>query len=256
MANQIIPKKSVVAGKVPTTGDLGLGEVSINHADRIIFARHPQSGTVQQLGAAPVHTHVLTDITDLGDLVLDADWADIKNKPGTFPPDSHTHPLSDLTQSSATTGQVPTWSGNAWVPQAPPTGTNADWSATTGASQILNKPTLGTAAATSATDYATATHTHTLADITQSSATTGQVATWSGSAWVPQTPAAGGVTSVAGRTGAVTLTTADISGLSSYVKSDTTGVSNSTQISNMTQITQAGYNAITPNANTLYVIVG
>jgi hypothetical protein len=32
----------------------------------------------------------------------------------------------------------------------------ADWNATSGAAQILNKPTLGTAAATAATDYATA----------------------------------------------------------------------------------------------------
>lgn len=32
----------------------------------------------------------------------------------------------------------------------------ADWNATSGASQVLNKPTLGTAAATNTTDYATA----------------------------------------------------------------------------------------------------
>lgn len=29
---------------------------------------------------------------------------------------AHTHPLSDLTQSGATTGQVPKWDGAAWVP--------------------------------------------------------------------------------------------------------------------------------------------
>lgn len=29
---------------------------------------------------------------------------------------SHTHPLSDLTQSGATTNQVPQWDGSAWVP--------------------------------------------------------------------------------------------------------------------------------------------
>jgi hypothetical protein len=34
-------------------------------------------------------------------------------------PTSHTHPLSDLTQSSATTGQVPTWDGTAWAPATP-----------------------------------------------------------------------------------------------------------------------------------------
>jgi hypothetical protein len=34
-------------------------------------------------------------------------------------PTSHTHPLSDLTQSSATSGQVPSWNGTAWVPTTP-----------------------------------------------------------------------------------------------------------------------------------------
>lgn len=31
-------------------------------------------------------------------------------------PTAHTHPLSDLTQSGATTNQVPQWDGSAWVP--------------------------------------------------------------------------------------------------------------------------------------------
>ena len=34
-------------------------------------------------------------------------------------PSSHTHPLSALTQSSATTNQIPQWSGSAWVPVDP-----------------------------------------------------------------------------------------------------------------------------------------
>ena len=42
---------------------------------------------------------------------------------------SHTHPLSAITQSSATTGQVPTWSGSAWVPATPSASgaTHDDW---------------------------------------------------------------------------------------------------------------------------------
>jgi hypothetical protein len=36
--------------------------------------------------------------------------------PSTFAPSSHTHPLSELSQSGATTNQVPQWSGSAWVP--------------------------------------------------------------------------------------------------------------------------------------------
>jgi hypothetical protein len=46
-------------------------------------------------------------------------WNDLTDKPSTFPPATHTHPLSALTQSSATSGQVVTWSGTAWVPQTP-----------------------------------------------------------------------------------------------------------------------------------------
>jgi hypothetical protein len=46
-------------------------------------------------------------------------WNDLTDKPATFPPETHTHPLSDLTQSSATTGQVVTWDGSAWVPEDP-----------------------------------------------------------------------------------------------------------------------------------------
>lgn len=56
-------------------------------------------------------------------------------------------------------------------------------------------------------------HTHPLSDLTQSSATSGQVPSWNGTAWVPTTPSDGGVTSVAGRTGAVTLAASDVSGL-------------------------------------------
>jgi hypothetical protein len=42
-------------------------------------------------------------------------WNDITGKPATFPPETHTHALSALTQSSATSGQVVTWSGSAWT---------------------------------------------------------------------------------------------------------------------------------------------
>jgi|GEM_PF-3498456 len=34
-------------------------------------------------------------------------------------PEAHTHPVSELQQSSATTGQVLTWSGAVWAPQTP-----------------------------------------------------------------------------------------------------------------------------------------
>jgi hypothetical protein len=44
-------------------------------------------------------------------------------------PNAHTHPLSELTQSGATTGQVATWNGAAWAP-ATPTGGGGSGSVT------------------------------------------------------------------------------------------------------------------------------
>ena len=46
---------------------------------------------------------------------------------------------------------------------------------------------LGTAATAATGDFAAASHTHTLSNLTQSGATTGQVAQWNGTAWVPAT---------------------------------------------------------------------
>jgi hypothetical protein len=46
-------------------------------------------------------------------------YANLTNVPSTFAPSSHTHTLANLTQSSATTGQVPAWNGTAWAPATP-----------------------------------------------------------------------------------------------------------------------------------------
>jgi hypothetical protein len=72
------------------------------------------------------------------------DWDSVSGKPSTFPPAAHTHTVAD----------------------------------TTGLQTALD----GKAASS---------HTHTLSALTQSGATTGQVATWNGTAWVPQTTAPG-----------------------------------------------------------------
>jgi hypothetical protein len=98
-------------------------------------------------------------------------WNDLTDKPSTFPPSthqhtiadttglqtaldakaatSHTHPLSALTQSSATNGQVVTWDGTAWVPQDPAGGV-------TSYNDLTDVP--GT--------FAPKVHTHAIADVT------------------------------------------------------------------------------------------
>ena len=96
----------------------------------------------------------------------------------------HTHPLGDLTQSSATTGQVPTWNGTAWVPQTPASGGGGGGGGVSSWNNLTDKPstfppsththaiadTTGLQEALdgkqAAGSYAAATHTHAAADIT------------------------------------------------------------------------------------------
>ena len=53
-------------------------------------------------------------------------WSKLTGVPSTFTPSTHTHALSDLTQSGATTGQVPQWNGTAWAPATVSGGSGAD----------------------------------------------------------------------------------------------------------------------------------
>jgi len=46
-------------------------------------------------------------------------YANLTNVPSSFAPSTHTHALSSLTQSSATTGQVIAWNGTAWAAATP-----------------------------------------------------------------------------------------------------------------------------------------
>jgi hypothetical protein len=101
------------------------------------------------------------------------DWDSIADKPDAFPPSTHTHAISDTTGLQA-----------ALDGKASSSHTHAI-SDTTGLQAALD----GKQAAGS---FAPADHTHELSSLTQSSASTGQVVTWDGSAWVPESPGAGG----------------------------------------------------------------
>ena len=52
---KIIPKKSVVS-KIPQSTDLESGEICINHADKKLYAKHPSTGAIQEIGAYE-HSH-------------------------------------------------------------------------------------------------------------------------------------------------------------------------------------------------------
>ena len=118
------------------------------------------------------HTHTRTDIVDFFSTPF---WNNIPDKPPDFPPSPHTHSLSDILQSGASTNQVPKWSGTQWQPGS------VNWD------EITNRPSQfppspHTHVKADITDFA---HTHTLSELQQSGATTNQVPKWSGTQWQP-----------------------------------------------------------------------
>lgn len=96
---------------------------------------HPQYTTAAEAAAAaPVQTvagrsgNVVLAVGDVANAVdtSDARLSDART------PTAHTHPLSDLTQSGATTNQVPQWDGSAWVPATVSGGGGGAWGSITG----------------------------------------------------------------------------------------------------------------------------
>lgn len=67
MANVIKPKRTTVAGKVPTTTDLQAGEIALNMADGLMFYRDTSNNikqvgaTLSTVGTAGTYTKVTTD---------------------------------------------------------------------------------------------------------------------------------------------------------------------------------------------------
>lgn len=177
---------------ISSTGGGGGGSTQHNLLDGSI---HPDTSTTAVQRGMLIVGQLISGVVKWAGLVLGAagkvlksngtdvvwgnvEWNEITNKPATFPPSSHTHPLSEISQSGAQTNQVPKWSGSSWAPG------NVDWN------EVTNKPTTFPPSAHShapadispqghtsglnadmldgqhATAFAAAVHTHVKADIT------------------------------------------------------------------------------------------
>jgi hypothetical protein len=165
------------------------------------------------------------------------DWESIATKPETFPPSAHTHPLSDLTQSSATTGQVATWNGTAWVPQSPTEGGGvSSWN------DLTDKPST----------FPPATHTHAAADITSGTLAIARIPTGTTSSTVcigndsrlsdSRTPTA--------HTHAI----ADVTGLQTALDGKQASGSYVTTSGGITAIAVVATMPASPDPNTLYIV--
>ena len=128
MANTVVLKRSAVTGRNPTTGDLALGELALNTYDGNLFFKK-DSGTAsivtvatlagtQSLSnktlASPVITGTITAGGGVGTngQVLASTGSGLQ----WITKDVSTlDSLTDVTISSATTGQVLKFSGSAWI---------------------------------------------------------------------------------------------------------------------------------------------
>ena len=119
MANPIIvPKKSTIAARVPANADLASGEICINHADKKLYAKHPSTGAIQEIGGMSVHSHdelyspdssQLLELQNNGNLTITAGGA---TKTFTLPSASGTiATLSDISGSVSGVTSVNTRTG-------------------------------------------------------------------------------------------------------------------------------------------------
>ena len=177
------------------------------------------------------HSHAVSDVTGL-QAVLDSKQAagnyaplvnnlvpsanlpsfvdDVVDVGGTLPASGDVGKIY-VVSTGANTNKIYRWSGSAFIEISPSPGSTD--SVAEGSTNLYHTTVRAAAAApvqsvagrtgtvtlTAADVGAAATsHTHALADLTQSSATTGQVATWNGTAWAPATPSVGGGGSFSG----------------------------------------------------------
>jgi hypothetical protein len=128
MANTVVLKRSAVQGKTPTTGDLALGELALNTYDGNLFFKK-DSGTASIVSVAtltgtqtltnksltsPVITGTLTagGTTGTNGQLLASTGSGLQWVTRDV---STLDSLTDVTISSATSGQVLTWTGSTWI---------------------------------------------------------------------------------------------------------------------------------------------
>ena len=110
------------------------------------------SGSYSDLTGKPtLFSGSYSDLTNKPTL-FDGTYASLTGKPTTFTPAAHTHTIGDVTglQSSLDSklgvGASIPYSSLTGTPSIPAAQVNSDWTAVSGVSQVLNKPTLATVA--------------------------------------------------------------------------------------------------------------
>jgi hypothetical protein len=232
--------------------------------------------TPSALGTASAGTSSTASRSDHVHATPVISYANLSNVPSTFAPSTHTHTASqvtDFTTAAAAAAPVQAVAGR--------TGTVTLVAADVGLGSVDNtadtaKP-ISTATQTALDGKAATSHTHALSSLTQSGATTGQVAAWNGSAWAPATPSSGGGGGSANIFEAATAAGFPATGSAGtlyhatdvrriffwdatggvYVEAGTSGGGFGSGITNAVSLTQSAYDALgSKSATTLYIISG
>lgn len=196
-------------------GSINLTRTFNLSAGDYIEVYNQNTGHLPAPGFEAAALHALVECVHLGvsvpgDTNVQSDWTEtsagsdsfIANKPtlGTaasfdssdFAPATHTHTHNDITDFDTEVNALIAAAGGGGGGE---TNVQADWTELDSASDafILNKPSLGTAALQDSTAFATASHSHTTADITDitNSPTTGEYLKWNGNVWVTDSPSGG-----------------------------------------------------------------
>ena len=186
-ASQITDFSSAVAAAAPPTTNASLltsGTLSDSRLSASVVLT--TDGRLSDSRTPTAHSHAVSDVAGL-QTALDA-----KQASGSYAAASHTHTAGQVS-GLATVATTGSYADLTSVPASfAPSAHNQAWSTITSTPTTLSGYGITDAVGSSdsrLTDARTpTTHTHALSAITQSGATTGQVASWNGSAWVPATP--------------------------------------------------------------------
>ena len=116
MATKIILKKSTTGGSAPLSGNIDVGELAINLADRKIYAKDG-GGSIITLNGAYVDTVAPSNAVE-GDLWYDTSNNLLKAHNGSGFVSAGYQTLSaleDTTITSVASGEILKWNGTAWV---------------------------------------------------------------------------------------------------------------------------------------------
>lgn len=220
MATKIILKKSTTGGSAPLSGDLDVGELAVNLADRKIYAKNG-GGTIITLNGAYVDSTAPGNPQE-GDLWYDSTNNILKSYNGSAWASagySTLNTLEDVTITSIASGEILKWNGSAWINNtlseagiAASSHTHSlsaitDVTATAAEVNVLD----GITASTTELNYtdgvtsniqtqlngkSSTSHNHTLdslSNVTITSNSSGEILKWNGTAWVNNTLAEAGI---------------------------------------------------------------